>query len=181
MSTAESNTPKAEEWWYTKVVSRLSLALWSQWSNYLFIFFRIFTFILFFLNIFFSYLVYPFYTQINLKTNFTYCSFPICLVFKKLLFLDEEQRQRMLPLALNQNSCGFSSNYSLLLAMSITISLSNGHRFSVFCPKSNIKVHSEYNTVFCFHCRLNILGSGTGPMRRDKLASRTPAGMDGQK
>lgn len=47
-------------------------------------------------------------------------------------------------------------------------------------PKKR-KVNREYNTVCSFHGRSNIQGSGTGPTRRGKPASRTPAGMDGQK
>lgn len=47
--------------------------------------------------------------------------------------------------------------------------------------KKNRKVNREYNTVCSFHGRSNIQGSGTGPTRRGKPASRTPAGMDGQK
>lgn len=48
-------------------------------------------------------------------------------------------------------------------------------------PPRNRKVNWEYNAVCSFHGRSNIQGSGTGPTRRGKPASRTPAGMDGQK
>lgn len=44
-------------------------------------FFFFLEFLLLFFFIFSSHLVYPFYTQINLKTHFTHCSFPILFVW----------------------------------------------------------------------------------------------------
>lgn len=47
---------------------------------------------------------------------------------------------------------------------------------------ADAKSNSALWTCMCsFLCRLNTLASETGPTRRDKLVSRTPAEMDAQK